>query len=90
MVAAPDGRVSVNPTGGPALATAGTGDVLTGTLVALLAQGLNAYDAARLATYAHGRAGDLAERAQGPLGVTASDVIALLPQALREIAGSRS
>ena len=90
VVAAPDGRVSVNPTGGPALATAGTGDVLTGTLVALLAQGLSAYDAARLATYAHGRAGDLAERAQGHLGVTASDVIALLPQALREIAGSRS
>src|SRR5262249_53972692 len=52
VVAAPDGRVSVNPTGTPALATAGTGDVLTGALVALLAQGLEPWDAARLAVYA--------------------------------------
>src|ERR1051326_6806094 len=56
VVACPDGRVSVNPTGSPALASAGTGDVLTGTLVALLAQGLAPYDAARIAlSPAHSR-----------------------------------
>ena len=86
VVAAPDGRVSVNPTGSAALATAGTGDVLTGTLVALLAQGLPAWDAARVAVYAHGRAGELAEVAIGSPGVVAGDVVAQLPRALGELA----
>jgi NAD(P)H-hydrate epimerase len=81
VVASPDGRVSVNPTGSPALATAGTGDVLTGLLVALLAPGLAPYDAARVAAWVHGTAGDLAESAKGPLGVIASDVVELLPKA---------
>jgi NAD(P)H-hydrate epimerase len=81
VVAAADGRVSVNPTGSPALATAGTGDVLTGLLVALLAQGLAPYDAARVAAWVHGSAGDLAEAARGALGVIASDVVELLPKA---------
>ena len=89
VVAAPDGRVSVNPTGGPALATAGTGDVLTGTLVALLAQGLAPYDAARVAAYAHGAAGDLAARARGDIGSNASDVVEHLPAALRDLRNAR-
>lgn len=88
VVAAPDGRVSVNPTGSPALATAGTGDVLTGLLAALLAQGLAPYDAARVAAWVHGHAGDLAERATGALGVIASDVVERLPQSLADLAGA--
>jgi NAD(P)H-hydrate epimerase len=86
VVASPDGSVSVNPTGSAALATAGTGDVLTGVLVALLAQGLAPFDAARLAVHAHGLAGDLTVRARGPLGVVASDLIEHLPSALRMVA----
>jgi NAD(P)H-hydrate epimerase len=85
VVASPDGRVSVNPTGSPALATAGTGDVLTGLLTALLAQGLAPYDAARVAAYAQGLAGELAEAARGPLGVIASDVVEMLPKALESL-----
>jgi NAD(P)H-hydrate epimerase len=89
VVAMPDGRVSVNPTGGPVLATAGTGDVLCGALVALLAQGLGPWDAARLAVHAHGLAGDLAAREIGGLGVLASEVADRLPAALRAIADAR-
>src|SRR5262249_57870866 len=57
VTAAPDGRATVNPTGNPGLATAGTGDVLAGVIVSLLAQRLDPYDAARVAAYAHGLAG---------------------------------
>ena len=81
VVAAPDGRASVNPTGTPALATAGTGDVLAGVLVALLAQGLAAFDAARLAVYVHGRAGEIAGEELGVPGAIASDLIERLPRA---------
>jgi len=81
VVAAPDGRLSVNPTGSPALATAGTGDVLTGALVALLAQGLAPFDAARLAVFVHGWAGELAEAEIGSPGVVATDVVERLPRA---------
>ncbi len=88
VVASPDGRVSVNPTGTPALATAGTGDVLTGLLTALLAQGLAPYDAARVAAYVHGLAGELAEAAHGALGVVASDVVEQLPRALTVLRSS--
>lgn len=90
VVAAPDGRVSVNPTGSSVLATAGTGDVLTGVIVALLAQGVAPYDAARLAVYVHGLAGELAESRLGALGVIASDVAGSLPAALTKVVTSRS
>lgn len=89
VIAAPDGRVSVNPTGGPSLATAGTGDVLTGTLVALLAQGLAPYDAARLAVYVHGAAGDLAATQRGETGVCASDVVEQIAQAMQRLRHGR-
>src|SRR5262245_26761224 len=89
VVASPGGRVSVNPTGSAALATAGTGDVLTGLLVALLAQRVAPYDAVRVAAWVHGRAGELAEAAIGSLGVVASDVLEQLPRALSELAAAR-
>lgn len=86
VVASADGRVCVNPTGNPGMATAGMGDVLTGTIAALLAQRLPPYDAARFAVFAHGLAGDLAAREIGPVGLTAGDVAARLPRALALIA----
>jgi hydroxyethylthiazole kinase-like uncharacterized protein yjeF len=79
IVATPDGRVFVNPTGTPALATGGTGDVLTGLLGSLLAAGLPAEHAAISAAFVHGLAGRLAA-ASGP--VTAADVAAHLRQAV--------
>jgi len=87
LVASPDGRVAVNSTGNPGMATGGTGDALTGILGALLARGLTAFDAARLATYVHGGAGDAAVAWAGVEGMIAGDLIDALPHAWREIAG---
>jgi ADP-dependent NAD(P)H-hydrate dehydratase / NAD(P)H-hydrate epimerase len=75
VVALPDGRVGVNPTGNPGMATGGSGDVLSGVCGALLAQGLAPADAATVATFAHGLAGDLEEEWRGQLGLVASDLL---------------
>ena len=85
VIAEPGGRLAVNPTGTPVLATGGTGDVLTGAAGALLAQGLAPFDAARLAAWVHGRAGSLAAERLGPLSVAASDVAEHLPAAFQEL-----
>jgi NAD(P)H-hydrate epimerase len=82
IVAEPSGRVAISPGGAPALATAGTGDVLSGVTGALAAKGLPPLDAACAAVFAHLRAGRLAAAPHGPDGVIASDVIAALPAAL--------
>jgi hydroxyethylthiazole kinase-like uncharacterized protein yjeF len=83
LVAHPDGRVAVSPGASPALATAGTGDVLTGVLSALLAGGGDPFWAACAAVWLHAEAGRDAARRQGSVeGVIASDVIASLPSAL--------
>jgi len=87
VVAAPDGRVSVNPTGNAGMATAGMGDVLTGVVAALLAQRLAPFDAACLAVFTHGLAGDFAARDIGPVGLVASDVSERLPRALQALRG---
>jgi hydroxyethylthiazole kinase-like uncharacterized protein yjeF len=79
VIAGPDGRATVNPTGNPGMATAGMGDVLTGVIAALLAQGLAPYDAARAAVYAHGRGAEHCARVMGPVGFGAGDVIESLP-----------
>ncbi len=82
LVVEPGGRVAVSRGNSPALATAGTGDVLTGTLAALLAQGVEAFAAAAAAVQLHAQAGRDAARTQGsPEGVIAGDVIASLPRA---------
>jgi NAD(P)H-hydrate epimerase len=81
IVCAPDGDLFVNPTGGPGLATGGTGDVLTGLLGALLAQRCDPLDAALAGVYLHGLAGD----ALGPFGATAGDVAATLGRAWRKL-----
>jgi hydroxyethylthiazole kinase-like uncharacterized protein yjeF len=83
IVAEPEGRVAVNALSAPALATAGTGDVLGGTIAALLARGLEPFESACAAVYGHARAGRIAaERIGNPESVVAGDVIEALPQAL--------
>jgi len=78
-------RLVVNPTGGPGLATLGTGDVLAGVIGALLAQRLGALDAAALGAYLHGAAGDAGSNALTPVCCTAEDVVAYLPEAVRPL-----
>jgi NAD(P)H-hydrate epimerase len=88
LVAAPDGTVAVSAGASPALATAGTGDVLGGTIAALLSGGLDAFESACAGVWLHARAGRLAaQRFGGAEGVTASDVIAALAPARTVSAG---
>jgi NAD(P)H-hydrate epimerase len=79
-------RVYRNTTGNPAMATGGTGDVLTGLTAALLAQHLDPFAAAQLAVYLHGLAGDLAAAELGGVALTATDLLTYLPRALRSAA----
>ncbi len=81
IIARPGGPSVVNGTGGPELATAGTGDVLTGAVASLLAAGLDAFSAAWAAAYVHGVAGSLAAEQLGSSGVLAGDVAEMLPEA---------
>ena len=83
VIATPDGRVYLNPTGNPGMATGGTGDVLTGMIAAWLAQLLDADAACRLAVFLHGAAGDLAEANQGQAGMIATDLFDHLGTALK-------
>ena len=82
LVVSPSGRVAVSRGNAPALATAGTGDVLSGVIGAMLAKGLPAAHAACAGVYAHVRAGQIAAAPHGADGVIASDVIRSLPAAL--------
>lgn len=77
-------QVYVNQTGNPALATAGTGDVLTGAIAGLIAQGMSSFDAAVLGVHVHGRAADRWAERVGPVGLTARTLADLLPEALME------
>jgi hydroxyethylthiazole kinase-like uncharacterized protein yjeF len=85
LIAAPDGHVSINPTGNPGMATGGTGDVLTGVIAAWFGQLLDAEAACRVGVYLHGFAGDLAQRKLGENALIASDIIAHLGNATRDI-----
>ena len=87
VVATPDNRARVSEVAQPALATAGTGDVLSGAIGALLAQGLPPFDASTLGVYLHGDAGNRAARTRGTIGVTAGDVADQLAMASRSLAG---
>jgi|SRR5579884_601813 NAD(P)H-hydrate epimerase len=87
VIAAPDGQVFVNSTGNPGMATAGTGDVLTGILAGLTAQ-FGTHDWARilaLGVYLHGLAGDLAARERGEMSMIATDLCAKLPEAWKTL-----
>jgi NAD(P)H-hydrate epimerase len=76
-------RIYQNPTGNPGMATAGSGDVLTGLTAALLGQGLDAFAAAQVGAWLHGRAGDLARDDLGEASLIASDLLQYLPRAFR-------
>lgn len=91
VIARPDGMTAVNPTGNPALATAGTGDVLAGVCGALLAQHLPPWEAALAAVWLHGHAADvLVEQGSGPVGLTAGELIPAIRAALNHaIANAR-
>lgn len=78
-------RLAINETGNPGMATAGSGDVLTGVVAGLLAQGLAPFDAARLGAHLHGLAGDIAAREVGPVGMIATDILDRLPKALQAL-----
>ncbi|MDA1183432.1 MAG: NAD(P)H-hydrate dehydratase [Acidobacteria bacterium] len=88
IIATPDGRVYINPTGNAGMATGGTGDVLAGMIAAWLAQLLDAEAACQLAVFLHGAAGDLAEDRHGAVAMIASDLVACLGPALKELAAS--
>ncbi|HEY0738353.1 MAG TPA: NAD(P)H-hydrate dehydratase [Herpetosiphonaceae bacterium] len=87
VIAAPDGKASIGPAGNPALATAGTGDVLAGVIGGLIAQGVDAFDAARLGVFLHAQAGQLARQEIGEAGALAGDLLPRLPRALTELRG---
>ncbi|HUF77983.1 MAG TPA: NAD(P)H-hydrate dehydratase [Thermoanaerobaculia bacterium] len=88
LIAEPAGAVWVNTTGNPGMATGGSGDVLTGMIGALLAQGYEALEAALLAVHLHGLAGDLAAAALGEISLAAGDLVEHLPAAFRALAGA--
>jgi NAD(P)H-hydrate epimerase len=85
VVASPDGRAMLNPTGNPGMATGGTGDVLTGVAGGLLAQGVAPAAALSAAVYLHGLAGDLVAEARGEAGLVAGDVADAIPAAIRRV-----
>ncbi len=84
VVASPEGKIYANRTGNPGMATAGVGDVLTGVIAGLAAQGLSAWDAATAGVFLHGLAGDLAARDKGQYGMIASDLIEQIPYAIQK------
>ncbi len=85
VVAAPDGRTALGQGGNPALATAGTGDVLAGLIGGLVGQGLELFDAARLGVYLHAAAGTLVLDAFGEAGAVAGDLLDQIPRAMRAL-----
>jgi len=85
IVAAPDGRVFVNPTGNPGMATGGSGDVLSGMIGSLLVQSKDVLGAVRAAVYAHGLSGDKAAAKLGERPLIAGDLIRFLPAAVKSL-----
>ena len=84
-IVTPEGNFYFNPTGNPGMATGGSGDVLTGILLGLLAQGYTREEACRLGVYIHGLAGDIAAEAKTEIGMTAHDIVEALPVAWKKI-----
>ncbi|MGA2192046.1 MAG: NAD(P)H-hydrate dehydratase, partial [Nitrospirota bacterium] len=85
LIAGPSGDFYVNPTGNPGMATAGTGDVLTGIIGSFMAQGLSGMDAAKIGVYVHGMAGDIAAADKGQAGLVAGDLAGAVAYALKTL-----
>ena len=85
VIVTPEGYCYFNPTGNPGMATAGSGDVLTGILLALLAQGHPHENACKLGVYIHGLAGDFAAEKMSEIGMTSGDIVQALPQAWKKM-----
>lgn len=84
-----DGKAYVNGTGNPGMATAGTGDVLSGIIAGFLAQGVDMYEAAKCGVYIHGLAGDLAAKDRTQISLVASDIINYLPAAFKRVESAK-
>jgi NAD(P)H-hydrate epimerase len=87
LIATPDEKVFINPTGNPGMASGGTGDVLTGVLGAFLARGLDPEAAMLASVYLHGSAGDVAAERVGEESLVARDVVAAIPEAFQRLSG---
>jgi ADP-dependent NAD(P)H-hydrate dehydratase / NAD(P)H-hydrate epimerase len=85
VIAAPDGRVRVSPFANPGLSSAGTGDVLAGAIAGFASQGLSLFDAATCGVYIHGLAGEMVKSMLGEAGMLASDLLPVLPVAIRQL-----
>jgi hydroxyethylthiazole kinase-like uncharacterized protein yjeF len=85
VIASPQGEIYINPSGNPGMASGGTGDVLTGMIGGLLAQGISPLEASKWGVYLHGLAGDIAREKVGEIPLIASDIINHIPSALKEI-----
>ncbi len=85
VVASPEGDVRIIPFANPGLATAGTGDVLAGIIASLIAQHLSPYDAASLGAFLHGAAGEMVADDIGNTGMVASDLLPMLPRAVKAV-----
>jgi NAD(P)H-hydrate epimerase len=83
VVASPQGKVKISLIANPGLASAGTGDVLTGAIAGLVAQGLSLFDAAACGVYLHGEAGEMVKARLGDAGMVASDLLPELPQVIK-------
>ena len=80
-----DDMIYKNTTGNPGMATAGSGDVLSGMIISFICQGINPFKACKLAVYSHGLAGDMAKEEKGEYGLIASDILNNIPKALSVI-----
>lgn len=89
VIASPGGDVFVNATGNAGMAKGGSGDVLTGMIASLMAQGIDPFEAAKAAVYIHGLAGDISCRDKGEYGMKAGDIIENIPYAIRSAVGIR-
>lgn len=85
VIAAHNGDIFINPTGNSGLATAGSGDVLTGIISSFLAQGASPVDAAKIGVYLHGVAGDLAAKEKTEYGMMAQDIVDKIPSAVKRV-----